>query len=532
MPQADPTTASDLAPRRPEPCPVKPAWLEALREAADALLSAPDPAATPEAVAEVLLQALDADGCAVLRASPQAPSMTPLLAVGETPRATHPTIPLNSPPGRAAATREPVIVSQATEEGIANALCVPISLPDGNVGALEVVNKRAGAAFTESDTEIAAAIASHLAVALSLRRDWAAYGRELQRLQALVSVGELLHRETDPGYVLEGLLRMAQDMVGADAGFCYRFDSQGEQLSVVAAVGRGADEAAHCRLSVADSVEGSMVESASPAIVNDLPAEAPGRPSIADALDFPVRSLLCCALRLGDEAYGVVELVNSPRGAGFGPEDAQLLSALAAQAAVAAGNSVHLERLKRAFILTVECLSMAFEAPQPGWQNPPHRVVPIARRTAQALGLPAVDQEVVVLAALLHDLGKIAIEPQLLHEPRKLTDRERTVIRAHPLVAAQFLEPLTGTHLAAVADALRHHHEWVDGRGYPDGLRGEQIPIASRVLAVVHAFCAMTEGRPYQPAKGADEAIGELRRWTDSQFDAATVEGLVTAVSS
>jgi len=505
--------------------------MEALGEAADALVSAPDPAATPEAVAEVLLQALDAEGCAVLRASPQAPSMTPLLVVGDTPRATYAGIPLDSPPGRAAATGEAVITDPATEQGISNALCVPISLPDGNLGALEVVNKRAGAVFDESDTETAAAIASHLAVALSLRRDWAAHNREVQRLQALVSIGDLLHRGNDLGCVLEGLLRMAQDMVGAEAGFCFRFDSQGEHLGVVAAVGRGADKAAHYRCSVADSIEGCTAGSADPVIANDPAAQPPERPGIADALDFPVRNLLCCALRSGDDVYGVVELVNSVRGAGFAPEDARLLSALAAQAAVAAGTSARLERLERAYLLTVECLSLACDAPPPGWHNPPQRVVPIARRVAEALGLSALDQGVVVLAALLHDLGKIAIEPQLLHEPRKLTDRERTVIRAHPLIAAQLLEPLAGTHLGAVAHALRHHHEWVDGRGYPDGLRGDQIPLASRVLAVVHAFCAMTEGRPYQPAKAAEEAIGELRNWADSQFDATVVEALVTAVS-
>jgi HD-GYP domain-containing protein (c-di-GMP phosphodiesterase class II) len=358
-----------------------------------------------------------------------------------------------------------------------------------------------------------------------------AQAEEIQRLRALVGVSDLLRRETDPLRMLEGLLKMAQDIIGAEAGFCLMFDAEADHLGVAAAVGRGADRAGRCRVPVAGSIEGAAAAESEPARVNDLAADPRAAQSLASRLEFPVRNLLCVPLCSGGEAYGVVELVNSARPAGFKPEEAGLLEALTAQATVAVRTSASVERLRRAFIVAVECLTMAFDTPAAGVQNHPQRVAPIARGVAEALALSRLDCEVVVLAVLLHDVGKIALDQQLLQEPRQLTERERVVVRSHPLIAAQFLEPLTDSHLAAVVPALKHHHEWVDGRGYPDGLEGDRVPIASRILAVVHGYCAMTEGRPYQPPKTAPEAIEELRRWAGSQFDPQVVEALVSVVS-
>ena len=511
--------------------------MRALGMAATALTEAPDHHTAPEAVVGALLQALGAEGCAVWRVSPQTPSLTSVLVVGDTPRAGRPSLPLNSLPGRVAATGRPTVVNAPLDDpslearGVHTVLCVPLRLPDGTMGAVEVVGKSDGPSFTEADLPVARAVVSHLAVALALKRDWSSHERRLQELEALVSIGELLNRETDPTAALEGLLRLAQEMVGAEAGFCLVFDSAGEHLRVVAAVGRDAQRMAGATIPVAESIEGWVAEQGETAlIVNNTAVEPRARQGIASVLDYHVRNLLCVALRVGGEVYGTVELVNSARASGFGPEDSRLLVAMTTQGAVAVANFSRVERLRRAFMLTIECLSLACDTPSPDSQSPPQKVVPLARGVAETLGLSSLDQEIVVLAALLHDVAKLAIDQQLLQEPRRLTDRERTVVRAHPLIAAQFLEPLMDPRMSAIGEALMHHHEWVDGRGYPDGLQTERIPIASRIIAVVHAYCAMTEGRPYQPPQSPAEAIGELRRWAGSQFDPQVVEALVATV--
>jgi HD-GYP domain-containing protein (c-di-GMP phosphodiesterase class II) len=505
-------------------------WRSALKATTAAALEAPDADSLADSVALALLEELDAEGCAALRVSAQTPALSAVLAAGVTPRVSQPDVPLESVPGRVAGSGEPARSEGTPDEpGIRSRVCVPLAMADGQMGALEIVNKRGEGGFSDEDLAAAEAGAAALAWALKQRTEWSRHAREVQRLEALVSIGQLLRRESALERVLESLLKVAQDLVGAEAGFCLLFRGQGETLVVTTAVGRGAEGVRGREIPAAESVEGAAASADGPVIVPTVASEA--RQSVAQLLDFPVRDLLCVPLRSSDEAYGVIELANSPRVGGFGGREARLLGDLISQAVVAVRGSADVERLKRSFLLTVECLSTAFDTPSPDAQNHPQRVVPVARGVAEKLELPALEREVVVLAALLHDMGKIAIDQQLLREPRELTDGERTVVRGHPLIAAQFLEPLIGSHLGGVVDALRHHHEWVDGRGYPDGLQGDQIPIASRVLAAVHAFCAITEGRPYQSARTPQEAVDELRRWSGTQFDPQVVEAIVSMAS-
>lgn len=146
------------------------------------------------------------------------------------------------------------------------------------------------------------------------------------------------------------------------------------------------------------------------------------------------------------------------------------------------------------------------------------------------LGLSQESLNTLELAAHIHDVGKIGTPDSVLAKPGKLSDDEWVDVLKHPSTGAGFLEGID--ELAEVASIIRHHHERVDGRGYPDGLKGEAIPFLSRILAVADAFEAMTSDRPYRVAVPRHEALMELRANAGTQFDAAVVEAAIRAADT
>jgi HD-GYP domain-containing protein (c-di-GMP phosphodiesterase class II) len=132
--------------------------------------------------------------------------------------------------------------------------------------------------------------------------------------------------------------------------------------------------------------------------------------------------------------------------------------------------------------------------------------------------------EWLVHGALLHDLGKLGVADAILDKPGTLTEEEWEAVRRHPRIGAQMIEPLES--LLGAIPVVRHHHERPDGTGYPDGLEGEEIPLAARIVAAVDAYDVMLRGRPFRPKSLPAEALRELRREAGRQFDARVVEVL------
>jgi HD-GYP domain-containing protein (c-di-GMP phosphodiesterase class II) len=140
------------------------------------------------------------------------------------------------------------------------------------------------------------------------------------------------------------------------------------------------------------------------------------------------------------------------------------------------------------------------------------------------------DRAVVCYAALLHDVGKIGVSDGVLNKPGPLLPEERELMRAHVRVGHDLLASVPA--LQPIAGVVLHHHERWDGGGYPDGLRGEEIPLASRIVAVVDAYCAMITRRSYKEAYDVDHARQELARCAGTQFDPRVVELFLAALDS
>jgi len=180
------------------------------------------------------------------------------------------------------------------------------------------------------------------------------------------------------------------------------------------------------------------------------------------------------------------------------------------------------ESLEGNLVDTISSFVIALESKDAYLKGHSARVALYAAEIARVMDLGEAEVAVVERAAMLHDLGKLVVGDAILRKPTRLSNEETVVMREHPTNAARILAPFRS--LAREADALRAHHERYDGKGYPSGLKGEEIPLAARIIAVADAFDAMTSSRPYRNALPFEVAIGEIRRHERAQFDPTVTE--------
>ncbi|MDP9067343.1 MAG: GAF domain-containing protein [Actinomycetota bacterium] len=209
----------------------------------------------------------------------------------------------------------------------------------------------------------------------------------------------------------------------------------------------------------------------------------------------------------------------------FSERKMRLLAGIAHQTKLAITNAVSFESLERTFFETVEALANALEAKDEYTSNHARSITDMALDVGAALGIEGIDLKRLELGALFHDIGKIGIPSKILAKPGPLDDHEWQVIRTHPELGERILEPID--RLAEVRTIVRHCHEHYDGSGYPDAIRGEEIPIESRIILVVDAFDAMTTDRPYRKALPIEEACRRMREAAGRQFDPEIVEAFL-----
>ena len=157
------------------------------------------------------------------------------------------------------------------------------------------------------------------------------------------------------------------------------------------------------------------------------------------------------------------------------------------------------------------------------------RVAEYVRATGLRMGLPDAQLDNVVMAALLHDVGKIGVPDHVLLKPGRLTEEEFGHIRKHPELGWMALKNIED--FKSVSLMVLHHHERMDGAGYPGGLKGSAIPLGSRIIAVADSYDALTTNRPYRSARTKQQAVDELLRCVDSQFDARALNAFLDALN-
>lgn len=236
-----------------------------------------------------------------------------------------------------------------------------------------------------------------------------------------------------------------------------------------------------------------------------------------DALsDRPYR-FMAVAVRHLKESYGWLGLVSYNVEVEFKSEALNILQTLANQLAAMMANMAQHDDLERFTVNIVCSLVNAIEAKDAYTQGHSKRVHQYAMQMARHLNLPGHEVEALRWAAVLHDIGKIGIPERILCKPGKLTQKEFGLIKEHPVKGKTILAPIR--QLAPSMEAIAYHHERYDGRGYPEGLRGEEIPLTARIIAVADTFDAITSKRSYHSSKTAQDALLVLDQVAGIQLD-------------
>lgn len=228
-------------------------------------------------------------------------------------------------------------------------------------------------------------------------------------------------------------------------------------------------------------------------------------------------SMLCVPVAFRQKPLGIISVYTKHKRK-FSGEDKESLNTLASQLAIAIQGSRHYQDIHMSYFNAIHALVLALEARDPYARGHTERVTRYALAIARLLRFSSADTEILRYAGELHDIGKISIPDFILNKPGKLSPAERAIIQLHPVKGAEVLEPLE--FLKTAIPIVRHHHERYDGKGYPDGLEREDIPLMARILACADSFDAMISDRPYRPRSlTVDEALKEIRDNAGSQFD-------------
>ncbi len=231
-----------------------------------------------------------------------------------------------------------------------------------------------------------------------------------------------------------------------------------------------------------------------------------------------IKQLLIIPIIIEEKVTGVLNLENTS----LSPDTVDLLRSFSEGAAVAINNAHLYQKIQDSYFEIAKALAQAIEAKDPYTHGHSERVVGFATLIAQGLGLQEDEKESLKYAAMLHDIGKIGVRGIVLNNSKDLTVKEYDEIKRHPLIGEGIIQPIE--LLQPIRPLIRHHHEWYDGTGYPDGLSGKNIPLGARVLAVADAYDAMKSDRPYRKALSEEIAVQELRQGSGTQFEPKIVE--------
>jgi PAS domain S-box-containing protein/putative nucleotidyltransferase with HDIG domain len=273
------------------------------------------------------------------------------------------------------------------------------------------------------------------------------------------------------------------------------------------------------------SISGYVLQSGVPYVTDDLARDDLHDPS--SSLGEACRTLgplAIVALRTESDAIGSLTVARTRNGRErpFTPAEVRLLQSIAEMA----GTAVHRARLhgdlEQSYIQMVLSLARAVDARDSYTGDHSERLASWASAMARHLGCSDAEIQDIRWAALFHDIGKIGVPDGILSKSGPLTPEERDVMQRHPIIGAGILLPVE--RMREVARIVRHHHERWDGHGYPDGLAQTAIPLGARILAVVDAYCAIIDVRPYKGARRHTEAIAEIGRCAGTHFDPAIVD--------
>jgi HD-GYP domain-containing protein (c-di-GMP phosphodiesterase class II) len=325
-----------------------------------------------------------------------------------------------------------------------------------------------------------------------------------------------------------------QKILRASASSLFMIDGDKNILCLQAAGSDKSEMLRHIPLDPGSGIVGWVARNGLPVIVNDVSQDKHFNKEVDEAIGFVTRSIIATPLIMRKKVIGVLEMINKDNGGDFTDDDLGLLTEFAstealillvAMAATLINNFRTCQAIQDEYRSTVETLVTAADAKDPYAHGHSRRVREYVLMATASIGFTAEELKLIEFGALLHDIGKIGIDDRILRKATQFTEEEWYIVRKHSLKGANIVNAIP--NLRKATDIILYHHERYDGTGYPKGLKGEQIPIGARLIAVADAFDTMTTERAYRRAQSFDEAINELRKCSGAQFCPVAVEAFI-----
>jgi len=348
-----------------------------------------------------------------------------------------------------------------------------------------------------------------------------------QRLALLSQLSQILNSTLDHKEIRRRAMEAATRLMKAEAGSLLLMSEEKDQLYFEVALGDREEDMKMIFLNLGEGIAGWVAQHGKSLIVNSPERDRRFFKGVDERTAFKTRNIICVPVRVKEKIVGVLEAVNKQDGGKFDKEDLSLLTSLADQVAVALDNSRLYQELEEMFFQTADSLADAIEKRDPYTGGHTQRVTLYSQAIAKYLPLEPLERKWLKITSVLHDIGKIGIEDYILKKPERLSPQEFEVIKCHSEIGAKIVEHIR--QLKEIIPGVRYHHEQVNGKGYPDGLMGEDIPSLARIIAVADTYDAMTTDRPYRKAMGKEAAVEELKRCSGTQLDKEVVEAFIQA---
>lgn len=342
----------------------------------------------------------------------------------------------------------------------------------------------------------------------------------LLRLNSFYDVTSAMSLSVGMEDVLRMIVRSIKSLLNGDIASIMMLN-QSEELEITYAEGLSKDTIENTKIKIGERIAGRVWATKRPALMVDEGGES----------DI-VKSSISIPLVVKDRIKGVLNVSKTARYV-FTEEDVECLTHFAILAAQAIEKTElykdlkgSYEELQNTLFNTILALSRAVEAKDGLTQNHIDRVTKYGLILANLIDPELVHDQNFLYSLMLHDIGKIKMPDNILNKPGPLTPEEFAIIKTHPVEGAKIVEPVLGKS----AYSVLYHHERYDGRGYPEGLQGQDIPLSARIIAVADVLDVMTNDRPYKKAQTFSDAVIELKRVSGTQLDPVVVEACLTAI--
>ncbi|MFC1631585.1 HD domain-containing phosphohydrolase [Candidatus Omnitrophota bacterium] len=334
----------------------------------------------------------------------------------------------------------------------------------------------------------------------------------------LMRIGKAITSNQKSESILGLTLETLVNALGASSGTIMLLESN--SLHILVSAGLDPQRQKSIKIRPGEGITGWVVKERK--AVNISRTHQDARFDVEVKLGLAHKSMLCVPLLFHNKLLGTISIHDKKKDGDFTQDNLFLLENLASQTAIAIENSRLNKDIERTYIETISALALAVEAKDPYSQGHSKRVRDYVTRLAQEFSLDKKTISTLEDAALLHDIGKIGVKDEVLGKPTALNAEEKRHMHRHAIIGENILKPIHS--LNKVAYLVRHHQEQVNGKGYPDGLKAEEMTLPLKILIVSDAYDAMTSNRPYRKAMSKNEAKKELKKYSGIYFDPHVVE--------